>query len=112
MTWLVQLLGALASAAFLRPLLTRAAILLGLSVVTYAGVSVGASAVWSLVAQNLAGLPSDVLSVLTILKIPSAINVIISAYTAALGVEGLTAAGQLKRAVWRPGQSGDLFGAG
>lgn len=112
MTWLIQLLGALASAAFLRPLLTRAAILLGLGVVTYGAVSVGASAVWSLVATNLSSLPSDVLSVLTILKIPNAINVIISAYSAALGVKGLTAAGQLKRAVWRPGQSGDLFGAG
>jgi uncharacterized protein DUF2523 len=112
MTWIVSFFGALASAAFIRPFLTRVVIALGFSLVTFAGVSVGVNAATALIVSNWAGLPSDVVGVLELMKIPDAINVILSAWVGALGVKGLTAAGQLKRAVWRPGQSGDLFGAG
>ena len=112
MTWLVSLLGAFASAAFIRPLLTRAVIALGFSLVTYTGVSVGLNAATAFVLNEYSGLPADVTGMLALMRIPDAINVVLSAYAGALGVRGLTAAGQLKRAVWRPGQSGDLFGAG
>ena len=112
MTWLISLLGALASAAFIRPLLTRAVIALGFSLVTYTGVSVGFNAATAFIANQYGALPSEVIGFFALMKIPDAINVILSAWVGALGVRGLTAAGQLKRAVWRPGQSGDLFGAG
>jgi hypothetical protein len=112
MTWLISLLGGLASAAFIRPLLTRAVIALGFSLVTYTGVAVGYNAATTFIANSYAGIPADVVGVLALMRVPDAINVVLSAWIGALGVRGLTAAGQLKRAVWRPGQSGDLFGAG
>jgi hypothetical protein len=112
MTWLIQALGFLASSAFLKPLLTRALIALGFSLVSFTGITIGFNAVWNTASASWSGLPVDVLTVLTMMKIPNALNVIVSAYAGALAVKGLTAAGSLKRAVWRPGQSGDLFGAG
>jgi Protein of unknown function (DUF2523) len=112
MMWLIQGLGFLASAAFLKPLLTRALIALGFSLVSYTGISLGTAAVWAHVQSNFGSLPVECITVLSMMKIPNALNVIISAYGAALAIRGLTAAGSLKRAVWRPGQSGDLFGAG
>jgi hypothetical protein len=112
MLWLVQALGFLASASFLKPLLTRALVALGFSLVTYTSVSVGFTAVTNMISHNYSQLPADVVGVMALMKIPDAINLILSAWVGALGVRGLTAAGALKRAVWRPGQSGDLFGAG
>jgi hypothetical protein len=112
MKWLISLIAALASSAFLKPFLTRCVVLLGISVVTYGSVSIGVAAVWSSVSSNFSSLPVELVSVLTMMKIPQAFNVLISAYAGALAVRGLTSAGSLKRAVWRPGQSGDLFGAG
>jgi hypothetical protein len=110
MMWLLQGLGFLASAAFLKPLLTRILITLGFSLVSYTGISIGTAAVWSHVQSNFGDLPVNVVTILTMMKIPNALNVIISSYVAALSIKGLTSAGSIKRAVWRPGQSGDLFG--
>jgi hypothetical protein len=96
----------------LKPFLTRCVVLLGISVVSYTSVSVGVSAAWASVGSNFSSLPVELVSVLTMMKIPHAFNLVISAYIGALAVKGLTSAGSLKRAVWRPGQTGDLFGAG
>jgi hypothetical protein len=112
MTWIVSFFTAFASSAFLKPLLTRVLITLGFSVITYASVGVAMSSYYATMVDNYSSLPSDVLTVLAMARIPDAMNVVLSAWVSSLAIRGLTAAGSIKRAVWRPGQSGDLFGAG
>jgi hypothetical protein len=111
MMWLIQGLGFLASAAFLKPLITRILIALGFSLVSYTGISIGTATVWAHVQTELSSLPVGVISVLSMMKIPNAFNIMISAYAGALAVRGLTAAGSISRAVWRPvaGASGTAF---
>lgn len=109
--WIAGAIGTLISSQVLKAMLTRALVLLGISTITYTGVSVAVSAAFAKMTDGWSGLPIYAVQLLTLAHIPQAINVICSALLGSLAVRGLTTAGALKRVVWRPGQTGDLFGA-
>jgi hypothetical protein len=109
MGWITRFLAGLASIEFLKPMAKRLLVILGVTAVSYVGVGALMDLVKDQVAANWTSLPEDVVAVLGIMKIPQAINVVLSAYTTKLTVMGLDGAGVLKRVLWRPGQQGSLF---
>lgn len=87
--FLAALLGGLVAAA--GSLVGRVLIALGISYVTYTGVSTALSAIQSQVQGNLTGLPVMLLQVAYLLKIDVFISIMFSAITARLTIKGLTA---------------------
>jgi hypothetical protein len=109
MGFIGRLVSSLFSASSIKHVLTNVAVFLGLTVVTYAGVSLAINAAISGLKAEYAGLPADIIAVLAIAKVPNALSVILSAFVVRLTMMGLTSSGALKRILWRPGQQGSLF---
>lgn len=68
----------------------RVLIALGISVVTYTGVSTALDALKNQAIQAFAGLPPDVFPILGALKVGVCISILTSAMTARLMLDGLT----------------------
>ena len=81
-----------------KPLLGRVLLALGISFVTYSGVSTGLSWAQSAIVSNLSGLPVAVVSLLSWLWVDRALSMVFSAVTASLVIKGLTG-GSLTRMV-------------
>lgn len=71
---------------------------LGVGVATFAGVGAALDKLKELLVQNLSGLPSQVLSVLSYMRVGVALSIILSAITMRLAIDGLKD-GTIKR--WR-----------
>lgn len=95
----IEWLTLLVSSTFVKSLLKRLFVALGVSAVTYTGVQVGFSAIESQIGVYMAGVPGDVLAMLQLMHIPQAFNVMLSGYAGALSLRGLTASGNLTRLV-------------
>jgi hypothetical protein len=109
MSFILSFFKVFASSAVLVPLLKRVLVALGISAVSLIGVSAVMGVITDAVITNYSGLPADVIAVMKIAKLPNAINIIISAYTASLTIRGLTSAGSMQRILWKPGMQGTLF---
>jgi len=68
----------------------RVLIGLGISVVTYSGLSASIDFLKNSAVTQLAGLPSEVLGIMSLLKIGSSLSVIMSATAVKLTLDGLT----------------------
>ena len=86
--FIAALLGGLIQAA--GSLVGRVLIALGVGYVSYSGVSVLLTALKTQAIQNLTGLPSVAVQVLSILKIDVCLNITFSALAARLILKGLT----------------------
>jgi hypothetical protein len=73
------LIGALAE--FVGPAVGRMLLALGISAITYTGVSAGLTALEQMAIAKFQGLPSDVLNLMSLLGIDVAITIIFSAYS-------------------------------
>jgi NO-binding membrane sensor protein with MHYT domain len=71
-------------------LVGRVMVGLGISAVTYTGITASLSYLSSNVFSQFTGLPSTVLAVLGLLKVGSAISLIVSATTWKFAIQGLT----------------------
>lgn len=111
MSFLVSLLAGLVSNQVIKALLIRAAVLLGISAVTYTGLSLTFGFVVSHVQSNLGAVGAGTLTILTLCKIPQAFNVVLSAYAGGLGLRGLTAAGAITK-VGISSAAGSVFSPG
>lgn len=80
-------------------LVGRVLIALGISYVTYTGISIGLDAIKEAVWNNLAGVPAELVGLLAIAKIDVCINIIFSAVTARLALNGLTSGGKITKQV-------------
>ena len=109
MPWILSLLAGFASRAFLFAVLKRAAIVLGLTAVSFLGFNGLWQAARTWVISSWGQLPGDLLTILHIASFDRAISLILSAYAARLAMMGLTSAGVLKKVLWKPGQQGSLF---
>jgi hypothetical protein len=109
MGFILRLVGALFSTNSIKHVLTNVAVFLGLTVVTYAGVSIAINTAITALKSEYAGLPADLLNMMALAKVPNALSVILSAFLIRLAMMGLTSAGAMKRILWRPGQQGSLF---
>jgi hypothetical protein len=95
--FLLSLLGGFVSSVVIKAMLVRAVVALGISAVTYTGISIGFSSLVSHVQNNMAGLPSSVLNFLTMCSVPASLSVVLSAYTAAIALKGLTSVGAVTK---------------
>lgn len=68
----------------------RVLIALGISVVTYAGITVTLDALKAQAISAFAGLPPDVFGILGVLKVGQCISIVTSAIAAKLVIDGLT----------------------
>lgn len=109
MPWILMLFRTLLLPEVFKPLLARLLVYLGMTVVSYTGFSVLWTVVSSAIETQWSSLPVNVIAYLTIAKVPNALSVVLSAYTAKITMKGLTAAGTLKQVLWKPYQQGALF---
>lgn len=97
MPFLYSLIAGFVTSTVIRAILVRALVALGISAVTYTGLSLTFAAIVSHVSSNLnAGLVSTV-TVLNLMHIPQAFNVILSAYAGGLTLRGLTSLGAVTK---------------
>jgi NAD/NADP transhydrogenase beta subunit len=108
MPFLIALLGGAVSSVVIRALLVRAVVALGIGAVTYTGVMIGFNALVSQVQSNMAASAGSTLTFLTLCKVPAAMSVVLSAYTAAMALKGLTALGAITK-VGVTGAPGTVF---
>jgi hypothetical protein len=78
----------------------RALIALGIGYVAYTGIDTALAAFKALAVSNAGGLPASIAGMLGVLKIGTGINIIFSALTARLVLNGLTS-GTIKRLVFK-----------
>jgi hypothetical protein len=97
MPFLLALFGGAVSSVVIRAILIRAVVSLGIGAVTYTGVMLGFNALVTHVQTNLAASAGSTLTFLTLCKVPSAMSVVLSAYTAAMALKGLTALGAITK---------------
>jgi hypothetical protein len=95
--FIVSLIAGLVSTGTIVALLRRAAIALGVSALTYTGVSVAFSSMEGYINAQFAGMSANVVTMLIILHIPNALDVVFSAYIGAITLKGLTAAGAITK---------------
>lgn len=86
--FLAALLGGLVSAA--GSIAGRVLISLGIGYVTYEGLSTAMDYMKNLVWSNLGSLASDILQLVSVLEVDTAINIMFSAVAARLVIRGLT----------------------
>lgn len=67
----------------------RVLIALGVGIVTYTGVQTGVDAILSNLDSALAGVPADILGLLGHMKVGQALNIVISALSARMLLDGL-----------------------
>lgn len=79
-TWLLAMVG---------PAAKRILVSLGLSVVTYAGVSTAVNAMIDSAKQNMAGLPADVANMIALAGINTALSIITGAIVARVSLVAL-----------------------
>lgn len=106
----IRLIAWLASSTFIVPLLKRLAVAVGLSVVTYTGVQAVMNTIDSHVSSGLGSLPSAAIQFLALTGLLKGLNVMLSGYAGYLGLKGLTAAGAISKAVWKPGTGSAVSG--
>lgn len=94
--FLAGLLGGLIQAA--ASLTGRVLLALGIGYVAYSGMDVLLDTLQGQVQAYIGGAPSDVLAILSLLKVDSSVSIIFSAYAARLVIGGLTS-GTVKRMV-------------
>lgn len=92
------ILGALIQGA--STLVGRILISLGIGFVTYSGLDAAVDWAFDQVVSNIQGLPADVLQLLGVLQVDTAITMISSAYTARLALAGLSG-GSIRKMVLR-----------
>jgi hypothetical protein len=97
MPFLLALLGGFVSRTVITAMLVRAVVALGISAVTYTGITLGLTSLETHIQSSMSGLPANVLGFLTMCAVPRAFSVVLSAYTAALTLKGLTAAGAVTK---------------
>ena len=68
----------------------RVLVALGVGVVTYTGVQVGIDSLLSNLDSAISGVPADILGLLGFMRVGEAINIIISAMSARMLLNGLT----------------------
>lgn len=100
MGMILRFLGAFASMSLLKVVLLRVLALLGIGFVAYTGVSALIGVAQDAIQAELNGLSADMLTLITIAKVPNAISVILSAITAKATLAGLTEAGVIRRITW------------
>ncbi|MQQ99256.1 DUF2523 domain-containing protein [Glaciimonas soli] len=76
-----------ALAPVLGSLVGRVLLALGISFVTYQGLSVGTDALYASVQSSFNGLPSSIMSLMAYLWVDKAISTVFSAFTAALTIK-------------------------
>lgn len=109
MVAVLQFFRILFTAEVLKGLLSRVAVWLGMTVVSYIGVGLVMDQVEQQLIANYSGAPALVLQYLAVARVQEAISIILSAYGASLTLKGLTAAGTMKQVLWKPYQQGALF---
>jgi hypothetical protein len=97
MPFVVSLLSGFVTSTVVKALLTRALVALGISALTYTGVSVAMASLVSSINTNIGGLAPSTVSILMLCDVPQAFNVVLSAYAGALALKGLTAAGAITK---------------
>jgi len=100
MGFVLRWLSLFASSSFLKALLQRAFIALGIGAITYTGMSVGMAAIAAQITSNLGAVSGFALQFLALAHIPQAVNVVWSAFVATLTLKGLTNAGKITRIYW------------
>lgn len=76
-------------ASALSGIVGRVAGMLGLSLVAYQGIEEAIAALKNLIASSFNGLPANMLSMLSMMSVDSAISIILSAYLSRLVIKGL-----------------------
>ncbi len=94
---ILAFLAALTSTSVLYPLIARVLVGLGVTAVTYAGVSALVGVIETKIGVGLTGLGAAGLAIFHLAKIDAAMSVLMSAYVARLTLSGLTGAGVLRR---------------
>ena len=95
--WLMSMLGTLVAYGA-RYLLARVILSFGIGIATMTGVSLGISALESLVTGSIAGTSSDwITSLLGLMGFDSFVNIIFSAFFAKLAFMGLSQGGSISR---------------
>ncbi len=98
--FLAALLGGLISAT--GSIVGRVLISLGIGFVAYSGISVAMSSMQAQVWSGIAGLPPEVVGLLGVMKVGTALNIIFSAWAARMVLRGLTS-GVMRRMVFGVG---------
>jgi hypothetical protein len=94
--WLAQLLLGLVG-----PLVWSAVQLLGFSMVSYIGIDILMDYFKSQIHASFAGLPSSIVSILSLMKLDVGINIILSAIVVSATLKGIKN-GARKTSVWNP----------
>ena len=97
MNFIVSLLAGFVSSGVLKALVTRVLVLLGISAVTYTGISAAFSYIEGQINSNIGSMSANLVTMLMLLKIPNAMDVVMSAYVGALTLRGLTAVGAVTK---------------
>jgi Protein of unknown function (DUF2523) len=95
--FLISLISGFVTSTVIRALLMRALVALGISAVTYTGLTIAMAAIVSHVNANLGAGAAGTLTILTMCKVPQALNVVMSAYAGGLILRGLTAVGGITK---------------
>ena len=100
-------LAAFASRAFIYAVLARVLVGLGVTLITYTGVTTMMDAAIGAIQAQMGGLSADMLTILTIARVDDGLSVILSACVARMTLAGLTNGGVLSKITW--GKQGQLF---
>lgn len=84
---------------------------LGFGLVTYGGLSLFTDYIGDKIQENFDGMPSAMYQMISLLGIPTAVNILLSTFTAVIVIKGLMTAGGVarKKPVWNA-PSGGLSG--
>jgi hypothetical protein len=96
-SFVVSLISGFVSSGTIKALLTRLGVLLGVTAITYTGISLSMTTIEGSINSALGSSSANLLTMLTILKVPAALNVILSSYVGALTLKGLSAAGAVTK---------------
>jgi len=108
MAIVIEWLSLLVSSTFVKALLQRVFIALGISAVTYTGMSAAVSAIGASITSNWGAVSGFALQFLQLAHVPQAMNVIWSALVGSLALRGLTSAGSISKLVFNK-SSGNVF---
>ncbi|HEY9102535.1 DUF2523 domain-containing protein [Chitinimonas sp.] len=77
-----------------KPLIGRILLALGIGFIAYKGADAALDAAKGYIRQALNGVPADILAILGLCGVSTAISIVFSAYAAKLGLKGLNSAGE------------------
>lgn len=100
MPFILGLVAAFSTKAFVYAILTNILVGLGVSVLSYVGINTMIDAGMAALQSEIGGLPADMGVIIALAKVPEGVSVVLSACVARLTMMGLINGGVMRRITW------------